>query len=395
MTTYGVTPEGFVRKTLRAILADLQEAQLSTIAATLDVSSDSVLGQLNGIFARELGIAWEQLEICYHGNDPDAAEDFLLQMVAKLTGTLRRAATKSTVTLTVDLDNGKTLLAGTHFAAIEGHLDVRWTPKDDYTSPGDGPHDVVFENENTGPIPGPNGQITVIVTPLVGWNSVTNGADASLGRVVDDDSTLRSRREIQLAAVGSATTRAIAGKLEELLPDIQFVHVFENDTDYTDDNDVPPHAVEVLIFDGDPPVVDDDAIAQVIWDTKAGGIQAAGTSSGTAIIDDNADGVFVAFSRATLIPIYLSFEITTGKGYPGDAAFKEYVAEQCDARFGSSDDVFATLVESLAFGVAGVKNVTAFTLGTAPSPVGVTDIPIGLRELSRFDTGRIVVTASL
>lgn len=394
MPTWGVTPAGFVRKTLRQILDDLSAAQKASISATLDTSSDTVLGQLNGIFARELGIAWEQLEICYHGNDPDAAEDFLLAMVSKLTGTIRRAATKSEVDLTCDIDSGKILLAGTHFAAIEGRLDVRWTPKADFTSPGDGTHAVRFVSENTGPIPGVSGTISVIATTVVGWNSVTNELDADLGRVADSDPTLRRRRETELAAVGSTTVRAVAAKLEEAFPLIEFVHVFENDTDYTDADGVPPHCVDALIYDGVAPSVDDDAVAQVIWDTKGGGIGTHGLQTGLAVIDDNGTTKPVYFSRATLIPIYLTIAIQKIKGYVGDDAVKEFMAETCNTRFGAGDDVLAALVEALIFGNAGVKDVTNFRLGYTVTPSGTTNLAIAPRELARFGTTRIAVTSA-
>ena len=43
--------------------------------------------------------------------------------------------------------------------------------------------------------------------------------------------------------------------------------------------------------------------------------------------------------------------------------------------------------------VAGVLNVTAIRLGTAPAPVGTADIPMGIRDVALFDSARILVTA--
>lgn len=109
---YGVTSTGFSRKTVQEILADIEAKQLSEISATLDLSSATPWGQNNGIFANEIAIAWEQLEVCYQGFDPDAAEGIQLTNLGKLTGTPRRAASYSTVTLSCTLDSGTVLTSG-------------------------------------------------------------------------------------------------------------------------------------------------------------------------------------------------------------------------------------------------------------------------------------------
>lgn len=389
---FGVTPSGFVRKPLRAILDDLSAAQLESISAKLRISSASLLGQLNGIFARELGIAWEQLEICYHGNDPDASEDFLLTMVAKLTGSGRRPATQSVVTLSCNLDITTVLVAGTHFAALDSHLDQRWTPATDYTAGSSGAHDVVFVSENTGPIEGLAGHISVIASPLVGWNSVTNVLDAQLGRVVDDDPTLRTRRELELAAAGSGTARAIVGKVLATFPDVLDVFVYENDTDFADPvTGNAPHSLEVLIYDGAVPTINDDALAQLIWDNKGGGIQTVGMSSGTAAINVAGDQKTVYFSRATLKTAYLTYALKVSKIYAGDAALADYVATQGNARFGPGQNVIASVMEAQGFGVGGVNDVVSLKLGFTASPSGTTNLVVGLREVARFDTTRVVI----
>jgi uncharacterized phage protein gp47/JayE len=391
--TYGVTSQGFVRKPLLQIIADLSAAQRANIAATLDTSAESVLGQLNGIFANALGENWEQLEICYHAFDPDAAEDLLLTMLAKITGTIRRPATPSTVPLICDLDAGTVLVAGTHYAAVDGALTIRWTPAADYTAVSGGDQTVNFVSELLGPVAGFEGTIIVIATPVSGWNSVTNAVDASPGIVADTDPTLRLRREQELAAGGSATTRAIAAKCIAAFPGILNITVFENDTDFTDGvTGNPPHSIEVLIYDGPDPTVDNDALAQVIENTKAGGIQTCGNASGTATIDAAGHTQTIYFSRSTQLLIYASYTLETTTGYIGDTAVKDSVATQANARYQPGGSVIAIFVKALPIEMDGVEDITAFALGTAPSPVGTVNIPVGLRQIAIFDTSRIAIT---
>jgi len=393
--TYGVTSTGFVRKTLQAILDSLSESQKASIAVDLDVSSDSLLGQLNGIFARELGIGWEQLEICYHGFDADSTEDLLLDLLCKLTGTVRRPASQSSVTCACGLVSGTILQAGVQFAALASKPDVRWTPLDDFTAPSTGTFDVVFVSESTGPVVGLSGDISVIATPLVGWNSVTNALDATLGRVIDDDPALRLRRLNELAAAGSTTVRAIRSALLEAFEDVDSADVLENDTDWTDlVTGLPGHSIEALISDGAVPIVADNDIAQVVWDNKAAGITPRGSSSGTATIDDDGTPMTVAFSRLTIKDVYLIFGIKKTTGYPGDDVVAEYVAEQANKRYGRNDDVLAVPTEALPLNLAGVKDITDFHLGFTASPTGTSNLTIGLREIARFDTSRIIVTSA-
>jgi uncharacterized phage protein gp47/JayE len=398
MPSYGVTAQGFLRKPVFAILEDFRAVQRAEISPRLDLSTVSVIGQVNGIFANELGIAWEQLEICYHAFDPDAAQDFLLTSLAKLTGTERRAAAPSLVVLECDLDDGTTLEAGTHFAAIDGDSDSLWTPVEDFTADDDDTFSVTFRSNEAGPIPAQPNTITVIHTAVVGWNSVTNPAEAVLGRTIDQDPTLRQRREAQLTAVGSATVDAIRADVLEV-EGVESVEVFENDSNSEVDG-MPPKSIEVLVFDGEIPAADDDEIAQAIWNSKAGGMQTIGDETGTAL-DSRERERTMRFTRPEFVEIHIAITVAPGPGYAeagGDSALAAFIAAQARALHGVSDDVKWRRIDSLAFkfGVPDetVADVTAFTLDTESPAVGTTNISIGSRQIAAFDASRITVTSS-
>ena len=400
MPTYGITDEGFTRKTQLVILDEIQQDQLADIADDLDVSTDQPLGQCNGIMSRHLGVAWEQLEELYHSNDPDAATGRALENVSKLSGTFRRGSTPSEAVLTCNLDTGTTLINGEAYAALADQPDVRWTPSltlypDGYTAASDGPQPVTFVSEELGPIEGPAGQISVIATPIVGWNSVVNAADAELGLNVDTDPELRLRRERELATVGSATLPSIEANVSQAFPDdLQHLRVFENETDLTDADGRPPHSIEVLIFDGVVPSIDDDELAQVIAESKAGGIQSYGSESGNATVTQNGEEVIkpISFNRAEVLEVYVVYTLDVDDDYAGDAAVKDYVATQGNAEYAPDDEVIALFVRALPLAVKGVKDVLSFGIGYAPAPVGTTNLAVGVRQIARFDTGRIGVT---
>jgi hypothetical protein len=388
--TFGVTAAGFARPSVQQLIELMEQDQRAGISQNLDLSSDSVVGQLNGIYARHLGVAWEALETVYHSFDPDAAEEILLTMLAKLTGTERRGATQSRAACTIVTDGPCTIEAGVHAAHVSGQPDNRWTPEEDFVAAGAGSHPgIVFVNERTGPIAAAGNTITVIATPVVGWVSITNPDDAAPGRPIDTDATLRIRRQQQLTLGGSATVNAIRADLLQLT-DIEAVLMFENDGDTIDGNGLPPKSFEAVVWDNDG-VIDNNDIAQVIYDNKAGGIRAFGVLSGTAT-DPNEDTHTVHFSRANSADIFLEFDVVPREDYVGDATFAQRVATACNELFGIGDDVtFYDVL--LATGGLGAQ-VTALRLGFTASPTLSVDLPIGIRAIARFDSGDIVVDST-
>lgn len=394
---YGVTPQGFRRKTEAELIAGFEADQRAEIADNLDVSAESIIGQQNGIIGRHMGIAWEELEECYHAPDPDVAEGRSLENTSKLTGTTRQGNTPSEVLLVCNLDAGAVLVPFEAFAGNEDDPSIRWTPVAEFEAPSTGDHEVAFRSELTGPIEGFAGTINVIASPVIGWNSVVNPNDAELGLEVDTDEQLRDRREQEIATIGSATVRAIKANVAQAFAGkLQSLDVFENDGDVTNADGQPPHSVEVLIFDGDVPSVDDDELAQVIYESKAGGVRAYGTDTGnaTAIVNGVETPTPQGFTRATQVPIYLVINLVKKAGYIGDAAVKEAVALEANEFFEPGEEIVEAHVMGFVTKLAGVKDVPSVQLGTSASPTSTANIPITLRQIGRFSTSRIVVNAT-
>ena len=398
--TYGVTPTGFVRPSVEDILADIESDQRSLISQTLDQDPDSPLGQINGIVARQLGMAWEATETSYNAFDADRAEDFLLTALGKLTGSLRDAATKSVVTLTVNLNSGTTLVAGEHFARVVGEPNKRFTPRTSFTAPSTGNHSVVFEAEVAGPVTAGSGTITVIATAVVGWNSVTNPNPATPGTVAEDDPRFRAKREAELARAGNQTFAAIKADLAALRHEgnqwVLSSEVFENTDNVTDGEGRPAHTFEVLVYTNTltRPTNWKDQVAQVIWNNKPGGILPWGIASDNGnATNEKGETIVIPFSVVTPVPIFLSMVLTTVPGFASNATVRDtIVLEASEAYKQPGADVVALFVRALPFRVPGVLDVPTFTLGTAPAPVGTGNIAIGLRQVATFSTANISIS---
>jgi hypothetical protein len=245
-----------------------------------------------------------------------------------------------------------------------------------------------------GPIVVNANTLNVIDTAVTGWNTVNNPDDGATGRNADDDTTLRERRAAQLALRGGSTVRAIRADLldTEAVPElatVEAVLVLENTSDVVDSNGLPPHSFEAILDDGPTPSVDDDVIAQVIFDAKPAGIASNGSSSGNAL-DEYGLTHPVAFSRVTRKDVYIDLTLTTGQGFPADGLER---VKEAIVTAGSTLNVGATVValflRSAAFSVPGVIDVPVFELGYSASPSGTGNLAVGYRERATFATTRI------
>ena len=84
MSEYGVVPEGFRRKPLSQVLAEIEASLITEFGPDVVQSPQSPLGQLNGLFANLVTQQWEFGEGVYQSYDPDQAEGTRLDTLAKM-----------------------------------------------------------------------------------------------------------------------------------------------------------------------------------------------------------------------------------------------------------------------------------------------------------------------
>lgn len=88
---------------------------------------------------------------------------------------------------------------------------------------------VPFQAQEYGPIPVPAGALTNILTPIAGWNSLTNYEAGITGRNQETDAELRLRRQSTLRGLGFSTVESLLARIPEV-PGVTAVLVFENVT---------------------------------------------------------------------------------------------------------------------------------------------------------------------
>lgn len=386
----GLTSTGFESKTLESIKADIEADLKTTISTTLNTSSDSVTGQFVGVIASQLRQVWELAEAVWGSQYPDSASGFSLTSLAALTGTIRNPATASTVLCTINVDPG-TYAAGDLIAHVTDDPTSRFFNSDQVVNSGGSAVDitnVTFQCEDTGPVRANAGTLTSIAETVSGWNYIYNVVDAVLGTDEESDTALRIRRESDLAARGSTTLDAIRVDVSQVTG-VTSVAVLENVTDTTDGDGLLPHSIEVLVQGGD-----NTEIAQAIFDGKAAGINTNGTTSETIADSRNVDHT-IKFTRPTIKNVYLEVDLTASAGtYAGSTVVKDALVDYGDSSYQVGDDVIVSKLVAVVFGAAGVLDVTAIRAGFTASPLGTSNLSIGVRELADLDTARIVITAT-
>lgn len=447
MPTYGLTPEGFVPKTLTDIKAELEAAFRAAYGASINLKTRANFEQLIGILSERFAEVWEVGQTIYAAFDPDAAEGEALVALCALTGTIPNPASNSTVDIIATGTNGTVLLAGrvvsvetigTRFVTLANATLASasaWTSSTAYgvdavvtndgniyicasagTSAGSGgPQDddaeitdntvtwrfmgagtayarIACESEDTGPKIAATQTLNVIETSVSGWSAVSNPEDATEGENAENDVELRLRREDELLGASRSVIDAIRTRVLEDVPDAYGVIVFVNDTEATNGDGLPPHSVEVLVRGGD-----DDVIREVIYRNVAGGITMFGNTNGTYTDADNGGQTFdVDFSRPTEKNIWVVANVQKDPlVFPADGAtqIRDAILAYGDS-FPTGKDVHSSALKAQCFKVAGVLNVPTLYIGTSAAPGTETSVTNALRELAVFDTARITVNVS-
>lgn len=391
----GLLYNGFDKKTLAEALAELKSDLWSGISDQLNLSSAAPLGNILGSFSERIALIWDLGEAVYNARRSGAATGAALTALSLLTGTSRRAATETTVTVTVNLDDGFSQAAGTMVAHKDGDPTARFVNVDlvENTSGITDDFDVEFEAETAGALECASGELTEIAEPITGWNSVTNALDGVTGFDDEVDEDLRLRREEELTAQGSSTADALRSDvLDQLGDNITHCRVLENYTPRTDANGLPPNSVEVIARGLETDAAESTRLATLIMREKAGGIQAYGSESEN-VTDSQGNVQSIGYSWVDELDVHLEVDLEIDEDvFPddGDDQVKAAIADIEDS-YEPGSDVIAQRVAAACFSVAGVVDVPAVRLGFSASPVGTTNLAISVREFAALDTSRIEV----
>lgn len=485
----GLTVAGFVSKSATDIKAEYDAAFKQLYGASLGSEPDgsipaaSSIGQEIALLTDADSAAWQLAQAIYSAFDPDSAVTPQLQVLCALTGTRQESATFSTVVETCIGVAGTVLPAGravtvqttgTRFTsqalATLALVSDTWAALTDYavndliinggrvwqvsvagtssagTPPTGAVGAVVTEGTVTwramanstqgvalvpfaatvvGPLSASAGTLINIATPVTGWVSAYNLADADLGAALQSEPSLRALRVAQLQSSGGGPADAIRAAILRI-PTVENCVVFVNDGDTVDGDGVPAHGVEVLIQAPSVSPTTDAELALAVWQAVGAGIATGGGITET-VTDASGYPQTVKFSRPEPVPIYIAAQVvylisawpggddaviaaaqsaigTLFSGFPigFDVRSANIAAAIIDGpqevNAAGAPVIPATVGSQAAPGILGVNN-GAGTDGTLPyigklaAPVTSTTVTITLRQLATVAVLDMDITA--
>ncbi len=307
MNEWGLTERGFKRPSYTDLLDAYEIKAKELFGSKINLSVRSPLGIFLRVFAWFSGLLWQLGEDVYNSGHIDTATGISLARLGKFIGIRPYNAQKAVGKLNITGAPGAAVRKGFLVAA---HNNVRFVTLADITLDNTGAGSVAIQAFSTGPDGNAEkGTITDIVTPQGDVSAVINPEATKGGRERETWAEFRERYYKSTDVAGGSNTDAIRAELLRV-PAIGAATVFENDTDFEDDNGLPPHSIECIVYGGT-----EMDVATAIFRRKAAGIQTHGDTA-FVLLDASEKLYTVRFSRPVLRPIWVRISnLQTGEGY--------------------------------------------------------------------------------
>lgn len=313
MTTLAaqITPTGIVLPSYADILAQLQLFYFATYGSDVQITPDTQDGQFLGILANLINDNNQMAAAVYNAYSPATAQGAGLASLVKINGLKPKSPSPSTVSVTITGVAG-TVLTGALIGDNQ-NLGTQWALPSPTFIGGGGTVTVTATCTANGAIAAGAGTLTQIVTPTLGWATVTNPAAATVGAPVESDAALRIRQANSTS--GNSQTPLAAIKAAILaVPGVTSAVVYENDTGSADSVGRPPHSITAVVTGGTAA-----AVANAIQSKKSPGTTTFGTTSFT-VLDPAGVPNLINFYLTTPINLLVNVTIKALTGYTSSTA---------------------------------------------------------------------------
>lgn len=312
------------------VLSYLQGEYRTIYGADTYLEADSQDGQWVAILALAMFDSMQVAAAVYNSFSPLTAQKDALSRNVKINGIARLVASYSTADLTIVGQAGTIILNG----QAKDTLDQKWNLPASVTIPVGGSIVVTATAAEVGAVSAAAGTINKIATPTLGWQTVNNVAAATMGDPVETDAELR-RRQAQSTMIPSLSVmEGIVGAVASLAG-VNRYRGYENDTNTTNADGVPAHAISLVVEGGTT-----QAIAEAIAAKKTPGTATYGTTSYTTYDQYGVPNV-INFFRPASATISIEVSLTARTGYlstTADAIKAALVAYVGDLLIG--DDIY-------------------------------------------------------
>lgn len=383
---FSVTENGIQAPSYAEILEYFQSQARKIFGQDVNIDADTQDGQLIAIFALALSDVNAQAIATYNQFNPNTAVGVGLDSAVKTNGITRHTATNSTVDLVLIGQAGTVITNGVATDDNEN----RWMLPEQVIIPVNGEITVTATAEDVGAIEASPNTITQIGTPTLGWQSVNNPTQATVGVAVETDAELRQRQSRSTELPSVSLWEGIIGSLLNL-PGVIRVSGVKNDEDDPSPEGVPGHTIAMIVDGGEV-----DEIGETIFLKKGEGVGTYGSVQ-TTYIDTYGFPNVIKFSRPTIVNAYVTLTITPSTTYISSVAdeIKQRIADYINGlSIGESVNiarVLSSAVKDCTTGVDDRFDVTAITMGEASGSQTAASIPIEWNEAAMCDVENITV----
>lgn len=343
---------------------------------------------------------WGMFNFLHFANDPSQAPLQSLPKHCRLVGAVIKKESKTKVTAIATGDNGTVIPAGAICSTKGGDQfkvlgSVKKENDVDVITLGavkieDGTATLSLEAMTYGAIACPAGELTIINTPEIGWDTIYNENNGITGRATPNAAEIRAERDATVTTGGSGRVDKIEQELNDE-PDIEKAIVFENDTKYVNERGQEGNTLEPFVIGGTP-----DRIAEILWQNRPGAPKYVGNTYGE-IVDSRGVLRKVPYSVGQLVEYYAIVTVTEKTDdFPqdGDAQIEAKLLAAAGEN-SYNDDVVLEYLKGSYSAVKGLRKSTLW-IGTKANPTTEelaqqNDIEISDIEKSILTSERVTV----
>ena len=385
-----VTAEGISAPDYQTVLDTITGYFQQIYGSDAYLEPDSKDGQMVALVALAIHDANNTAISVYRSFSPATALGDALTSNVKINGITRRAATNSTVDLLLTGTVGTTITNG----SVRDTNSVVWNLPATVVIGTDGTVVATATCANSGAVAAVAGSVNGINTPTRGWASVTNPLAATVGVAAETDAELRVRQSQSVALASLTPFDAVDGAIANV-EGVTRHKLFENDTETTDANGLPPYSISAIVEGGDA-----TEIANTIRSVKGQGVSTYGTTA-VIVTDKYGNPYTIRFSRPVDVPIYVSITLKALTGYSSQVGdeIKAAVAAYINS-LAIGDSVLLSRVYSpanlgvVSGGNARYYDIMELLIGRSSDDVAAANVVVAYDESASCSVDNIVLVVT-
>lgn len=354
------------------------------------IDEDSQDYQQISIFAKKIFDTNALALLTYNNRTVNTAIGVGLDNLCAIAGIVRKAATYSTVQLTLTGAPTTVITSGKVSDADDEHI---WNLPDSVVIPESGTITVEATCNDAGDITVASNTITKIITPVFGWYSVVNNFNGSGGTNEETDAELRGRYALATSAPSETVFESIIASVSAV-EGVKRIRAYENDTGTENSLGHPPHSITLVVEGGD-----DTDVATEIYFKKTPGCYTNGTTS-VDIVSLSGNTTKISFYRPTYKTVYVKVSLKKLSSYNDEYAndIKKAIVDYIN-NLEIAETVYRSVLWSIATGqMKSIQSPSFSVLNVQTSTDGVsytdTDVSVLFNEASQIDLDKVTVEVS-